>query len=1060
MIPPSDCGFPFWCYDCVIVTSSSKGGSTSRTARWTQEWSLFRRARALPESDRQAFLASECASDRTLLRGVQALLDADDQSSPLLDGRWVELVGAPPDAGSAIVDNPPAGTFPSGTILARRYEIVAALARGGMGIVYEAYDQALGERVAIKVIDTALASSPSVRERFRREVALARRVTHPNVCRIFDLVEDGDLLFLTMELLSGQTLATRLRNRALDERETRVVAEQIALALEAAHRAGVIHRDLKPGNVMLVPDDEENERAVVTDFGLALRTPTDDDDPHRITQSGQILGTLAYMSPEQLEGGSVTAASDLYALGLIIHQMLSGKLPFRSETPVSMALERLRSSPPVAIPQNVDRRWRSIIARCLERDTGDRYTSAGELLRDLRIDTPVARSPRQRRKRFVIWAAIATLMLMGVGITTTIRNRSDMKPATAVTANAHERWVLVGHLENRSGDPLLDGTIERLLERELTDSPLFHIVPRERIRDALGLMKKPFDTPIDARTGRDVALRDGDIQAMITGRIQKLGGVHLIQVELIDPSSERTITTASEEAASTEDIPPAVRRIASQLRSRLGEKLSSIQASEMRLQRVTTPSLKALQLYSKADALVGYHDNAAAAELLKAAISTDPSFASAHIHLAWALHNLERPEVEYMTHAKMAFELSEATTDRESLFIRGSYFQMLGRYDEAAASYKALLQIDPTHYWAVNNLDNLHRFYTHRYEEAVPYAVMHARLRPYDLVSNFRAAEALAIHAGRPAEAAAYIRRGRSLLPSGDHPAEGPALSRREFQSQWLDLYPLHESWMSNDISAVARELEERVARIASLPEPARNASAEGIGRLFLAVGKLEAARSVFETIADRRWREGSQLALAIAGGKEDEIPALLRGRAAVAHRGLALTAFQLARNGLETEAGTLIARIEGLESRTEKSRIEPFVHAAKGELALAEGRLDDALPLLESAVRTLRPSGDPLYFLASQSLAGVWMHRGDTERAQAVLSDAFRQRNRSYPRAQADWMAVGSDLARLYRHLGRSSDANAVQRELSSVLALADDDHPLLAQLLTGDARSESSSR
>ncbi|HVT43664.1 MAG TPA: hypothetical protein VMT00_04670 [Thermoanaerobaculia bacterium] len=299
-------------------------------------------------------------------------------------------------------------------------------------------------------------------------------------------------------------------------------------------------------------------------------------------------------------------------------------------------------------------------------------------------------------------------------------------------------------------------------------------------------------------------------------------------------------------------------------------------------------------------------------------------------------------------------------------------------------------------------------------------------------------------------EAAPYIQRGRSLLE-----ARLPtAASQYQARIQWLDHYPVHEAWMRNDIPEVIRELKERKTRLGSLPAPARNAAAEAAGRLFLAIGRLQDAQETFEMISIRGWREGALLDVAILRGNGPEIDEMLRRRASVPHAAPSTTAVYLARRGFTAEARSTIRRLEESEPAVDRAQIEPFVHVAKGELALAEGRVDEAVALLESPVRALRPAGLQIYFLASQSLARAWMEKGDAARAQAVLHEAFQQRGRSFGPAQVSWLAVGFDLLRLHREAGQTAEAEAVRRELAAVLAFADADHPLRAHLLTEDAR------
>jgi serine/threonine protein kinase len=289
-------------------------------------------------------------------------------------------------------------------LVAKRYRILRLVGLGGSGEVYAASDIALGEEVALKTLSPGEAESAINLERFRREIHLSRKVTHPNVCRIFDLGEhlgEGGrrTIFYTMELLHGTSLAERLAERgSLRLGEARLFIEQIVAGLQAAHDSEVVHRDLKPGNIMLLPPatGQRSERVVITDFGLARDQGVGGID---LTESGEMVGTPLYMSPEQVQGVKITPASDIYSLGIVIYEMLTGKLPFSDSNPVSLALRRLKS-PPAPIRKHLPdlpREWEATIERCLERDPGRRFPRAVDVVAALDGNIPPApRTPTPR----------------------------------------------------------------------------------------------------------------------------------------------------------------------------------------------------------------------------------------------------------------------------------------------------------------------------------------------------------------------------------------------------------------------------------------------------------------------------------------------------------------------------------------------------------------------------------------------------------------------------------------------------------------------------------------
>jgi len=315
---------------------------------------------------------------------------SDDSTTPMDAGHWKGQGPRSP------------ATLGVGELLAHRYKVLRYIGKGGMGEVYEAEDCELRERVALKTILPEIAGQEESIQRFKREIQLARKVTHPNVCRIFDLVYHGTTIFLTMELLEGETLAQRLRRTgAMTTGEAFPLVAQMAAALAAAHKAGIVHRDFKCGNVMLVRAKAEDGglRPVIMDFGLARRSATSDASMGLSTTSGVISGTPAYMAPEQVEGREITPAADIYALGVVIYEMVTGRCPFEGDTPLSTAVKRLQEPAPSPRSHNpsLDPRWERAILRCLERIPTERFSSAEEIIKALEPQAPPVEPSEQPR---------------------------------------------------------------------------------------------------------------------------------------------------------------------------------------------------------------------------------------------------------------------------------------------------------------------------------------------------------------------------------------------------------------------------------------------------------------------------------------------------------------------------------------------------------------------------------------------------------------------------------------------------------------------------------------
>lgn len=375
-------------------------------AEWARRKDLFSQVVAAPTGERDALLARLCAGDVALEADVRRLVANDREDDSLLDHGAAEAVGAKV-----------AGELAAGQVLCERFELLRLAGEGGMGQVWAARDRRLNEAVAIKTIQRGLADEQLGLARFQRELQLARRIGHPNVCRVYELFEDTSLVpprvFLTMELLEGETLAARLkREGALQAQEALRLFKQIAAGLDAAHAAGVVHRDLKPGNVMLVPGAGGQERAVVMDFGLARAQEAPGPEARtQVTESGVVMGTFEYMAPEQIRGESPTPAVDVYALGLVLFEMLEGRAPFQGRNTMDAWMRRMREGPPklassepAMLAPSVDR----VIARCLEYEPSARFASAGEAVAALSMR--VAPPPMRWKWPVAVAAGVAALV--------------------------------------------------------------------------------------------------------------------------------------------------------------------------------------------------------------------------------------------------------------------------------------------------------------------------------------------------------------------------------------------------------------------------------------------------------------------------------------------------------------------------------------------------------------------------------------------------------------------------------------------------------------------------
>ncbi len=376
--------------------------------RWTQIKNVFAAIVDQPPESRTTLLSEMCKDDADLHSQVAELLSHHEEMGGFLDS-------APFPAQSDVPDV----SIQPGEVLAGRYKLVEILGTGGMGEVYEAEDQELGERIALKVIRKQTSLGATTVERLRREVQLARRVTHPNVCRVFDLgyhrQQQHEIIFLTMELIRGETLSARLKRAGrLSPSQALPIVLQLCQALDAAHQAGVLHRDFKTSNVMLI-DTGEQVRAVVTDFGIARWMQRKEASATQATTQGMIFGTPAYMSPEQILGEDLTAASDIYSLGLVLYEMVTGDRPFHQDSNWTEALKRLSETapPPIKAVPDLGHQWNRTILKCLERDPKKRFTSAPEVARSLQGEGRLASWAATTPGKVAIAIFVVVLLVLG-----------------------------------------------------------------------------------------------------------------------------------------------------------------------------------------------------------------------------------------------------------------------------------------------------------------------------------------------------------------------------------------------------------------------------------------------------------------------------------------------------------------------------------------------------------------------------------------------------------------------------------------------------------------------
>ncbi|HET8645990.1 MAG TPA: protein kinase, partial [Vicinamibacteria bacterium] len=586
------------------------------------------------------------------------------------------------------------GAFQADDVLAERYRIVRFLARGGMGEVYEAHDHELRERVALKVIRSEIARDERAMERFRREIALARKVTHGNVCRTFDIEhhrhQRGVTAFVTMELLEGETLADRLRRAGrLGAAEALPIVRQMVAGLAAAHEAGIVHRDFKSGNVMLVPRGE-GLRAVITDFGLASGRPGQAEGTDAETSSLLVVaGTPQYMSPEQVAGGPVTPASDVYALGVVLYEMVTGTLPFSGDTPLSVAVKRLQEkpAPPSDRVAGLDAAWTRTILRCLERDPQARFASVTEVAAALE-GAPVREA--RRRRRLLPWALAATLLVLAAlvrpGGSPWLRGRGPASPP--------RRAVAVLGFRNLTGQPeaaWLSTALAEMVASELGASPGVRVVSGEdvaRMKLELGLSEPDsLGAATLARVRRNVGADFVVLGSYLAGGTP--GQRVRVDVRLQDAAAGETVASLTETGAPGE-LSDLVSRSGERLRAHLGAPASADEPRRAVLPR----GPGAARAYSEGLARLRVFDAAGARPLLESAVAAEPQFALTHSALAaaWAALGYD---ARARAAAQEALRLGQGLPREQRLFVEARYRESGREWDQAIALYQSLARFFP-----------------------------------------------------------------------------------------------------------------------------------------------------------------------------------------------------------------------------------------------------------------------------------------------------------------------------------------------------------------------------
>ncbi len=791
------------------------------------------------------------SSDANLPSDSPTVVDYSPDAPTIVDLSPGSPVLPPKQKRRPSIVHPQQPTLEPGMVLAQRYEIVEILGQGGMGAVYKATDRELNRTVAIKVIRPDLARDQGIVDRFKQELLLAHQVTHRNVIRIYDLSEADGMKFITMEYVEGENLLTLLHEKKKFAPEEAVeIMQQVCRALEAAHTVGVIHRDLKPQNIMR----DKTGRILVMDFGLA-RTLEGDG----MTQSGALVGTMEYMSPEQALGKPLDQRSDIFALGLIFYEMLTGQMPFKADSTIASLIRRTQeqvaplSDHDASIPRSVS----SIVQKCLERDLQLRYNTAAELLADLetwqgkRAGATLSFEPKIGPwGRTIPWPSITAgliVVLLAIG-GYRFRDKLFSSPS-ARTSAAPAISLAILPFRNASGDPSFDwlgSSLAEMLSTDIGQSSQLHTVSPDRLHQIFSDLRISPTTALDPTVIHRVA-DFSTADRVVWGQYAKFGDQIRIDATMQDIKSGNTVQLKAD-IPSEKDIPSAVDHLADSIRQKLALPENVIKELKASSFQPTSQSVDALRDYNQGIGFQRDGKNLEAQKQFDAATKADPNFALAFSKLAQT-YSSQGYDGDAEQAAKKAVVLSQNLPQAEKYLIAAIQAQISKNFPQAIKAYENLAKASPDNTDVQSALAALYEeagdlTKANQYNQAI------LKSNPKDVTATL-AVGRLAINSGKPQASLDPLNRALTLSVQLDNKEQKAASLHLIGLAYWRMNKPDEALRNYQEELAIWRQLGQKGGIALSLNEMAK--AQDVLGDSKSAQSNFEQALAIRREIGDMR---------------------------------------------------------------------------------------------------------------------------------------------------------------------------------------------------------------